>query len=72
MMKILMTVVLLLGIALTFRSCSVWNGCGYDCSIFPAGFPLQIASIVGVILGIAFFALLIGLALSALLGNEAD
>lgn len=67
--RITMAFLLLAGTGLSFRSCAVWNDCGYDCSIFPAGFPVQTSSVLGLAIGIFFFALLILLALSALLDS---
>ena len=35
MTKYIAIAIVLAGAALTFRGCSVWSSCGYDCSIAP-------------------------------------
>lgn len=69
MKKISMAVLLLLSIGLTFRSCQVWTGCGYDCPVFPKGFPFQITATFGGLLGVLLLAIAIVFAIAALMGN---
>jgi hypothetical protein len=61
MTKYIAIVLILGGGALTFRGCSVWSSCGYDCSIAPLfNFPATAAILASGLLLIIGCGMLLG------------